>query len=144
MTRYRGEGPNLGDEERRIDYRRADDEESHAITDRAVHDAPIVSWIRSTGGIAAAVAAIVLVIGSAGAAIGMSYHGPKQDIAAVNMRVDTNAVKIAALRHEIDSALVVFRDTQRDVKTTVNLSCMLSRARNPEIAKAAGCDERVP
>ena len=144
MVPYRGEPPRGGEEERRESFRREDDEESHAIVDRTVHDAPIIRFLRSAGGVATAIIAIVGLIGGAGAAIGMNYRGPKQGIEEVNLRVDTNSVRIAGLRHEVDSALLVVRDMQRDIKTTANLSCMTARARNPEIAKAAGCDQREP
>lgn len=122
--------------------------ETHEIVEHAVEDAPVVHGLLKTARVTTAAAVIFTLIGGAGGAIGMSVRGPKQEIAEVrssmNLRVDTNAARIGILRHQFDSSLTELRDLKADIKTTTNLACISARARNPEVAKAAGCDERNP
>lgn len=140
--------PPDGSPERRRELRRETDYENQVIADHAVQDAPIVRGLLHTWKVAGAIGGLCALIASTGTAIGMSVRGPKQEIADVekrtNARVDTNVAHIIGLRHEFDSVVVELRSLKGDIKTTTNLACISARARNPEVAKAAGCDERDP
>lgn len=116
--------------------------ETHEIVEHAVQEAPIVHRLLSTGKVAGAALAIGALVGGAGGAIGMSLRGPKQDIADANTRIAANVLGITTLRREFDSVVVELHELKTDIKTTTNLACISARARNPEVARAAGCDGR--
>lgn len=123
--------------------------ETHDIVDRAVGDAPMVSKAIRSRTIAIACSLGGALIGAATSTFGMTIRGPKQEIAAVNSRVDTAVKEITTVRHQSDSSIAVIRDMQtvvrdmqRDIRTTANLACISARARNSETAKAAGCENR--
>jgi hypothetical protein len=143
MARYHGEGPDHGKPERRGELRREVDEENQTIGERAVEGATFASRLTRTARVATSVGALTALVASGGTAIGMRW-GPKQDLSTLTLRVDTLAIDFRASRHEKDSVFAVIRDLQRDIKTTANLACISARARNPETAKAAGCDQREP
>lgn len=132
--------------ERRKQMRRETDAENQEIVEHAVEDAPIVNRILHTSKVAAAIALIFTLVGGAGGAIGMSIRGPSQDIAdvrsAVNLRLDSNTARDVRVRIELDSLVMELREMRQDARTTKNLACISARARNAEVARAAGCEDR--
>lgn len=126
-----------GQPERRRQYRREDDAETHEIVEHAVEDAPIVNRLLKTGKVASAIGAIGMVMGVSSAALGYRIVGPGDDIAkqqtVVNGRVDANSERITRLGTRVDSVLEIIGTMQKDLATSTYIQCVQLRRNDPDL-----------
>src|SRR5437016_5125804 len=72
--------PGRPESDRRTYQRREEDVEQKAISDLAMHDAPIVNRLLHTGRIVGAVGLLCTAVGGISGALGYRIAGPTQDI----------------------------------------------------------------
>lgn len=123
--------------ERRQQFRREDDVETHEIVDHAVEDAPIVRRLLRTGQVAAAMVGIGTVLGATGAGLGYRLVGPNDAMAqqqsALTARMDANAERITRQSLRIDSLLAVIGAMQKDLQTMTYIQCVQLRRNDPDL-----------
>lgn len=139
-----------GGPERRAYMRREVDCENQEIAKGAVEVVPFVKRFKNSLEVAVISAIIGAMIAAPASLFGSRVVGPRQDIAAVNLRVDTNAARINALQRdrddlsrEVAGLRLELRDMKNDMSTLTSLACVTARRNSPDVADVVpGCKSR--
>jgi len=135
--------PPDGIPERRREFRREDDTETHEIVEHAIEDAPIVRKLLSNAKVALTIGSLCTLLGGVTGALGYKIVGPHDENIEMRARfgaeVDSNRRMVMRVSDRTEALFTLISQMKNTVDRIEFIQCLQLRRSDPDL-RPDGCD----